>query len=244
MSQYLLFRLFGTIAAWGDTAVGEYRPTWAWPGRSALIGLLAAARGIRRDEVEELDRMGRSYGFAVAIHNSGLLLRDYHTAQVPGAAAKRRWWSRRDELKETDLNTILSSRDYRTDGAWTVAVWERTSEPAIPLDHLANSLERPAFALYLGRKACPPSLPLCPHIVEAATLRDAFACSRFPDAQVAGLSFEFQPDTRVAWEKHDRQPTGFGQATQTIRRDDPANRVNWQFRERLEFTSYMGKEDS
>ena len=50
--EYLLFRLYGPLASWGEIAVGESRHTAAYPGKAALIGLLAAALGIRRDEEE------------------------------------------------------------------------------------------------------------------------------------------------------------------------------------------------
>ncbi|PAP57596.1 type I-E CRISPR-associated protein Cas5/CasD, partial [Salmonella enterica subsp. enterica serovar Braenderup] len=50
MSQYLVFQLHGPMASWGVDAPGEVRHSQAQPSRSALLGLLAAALGIRRDE--------------------------------------------------------------------------------------------------------------------------------------------------------------------------------------------------
>jgi CRISPR system Cascade subunit CasD len=50
MMEYLLFRLYGPLASWGEIAVGESRHTATYPGKSALLGLLAAALGIRRDD--------------------------------------------------------------------------------------------------------------------------------------------------------------------------------------------------
>ena len=41
--DYLLFRLYGPMASWGEIAVGETRHSAAYPGKSAIIGLLAAA---------------------------------------------------------------------------------------------------------------------------------------------------------------------------------------------------------
>ena len=52
MHEYLLFRLYGSMASWGDIAVGEFRPTFDHPSKSAVMGLIAAAMGIRRDEEE------------------------------------------------------------------------------------------------------------------------------------------------------------------------------------------------
>ncbi len=49
MSQYLIFQLHGPMASWGVDAPGEVRHTHELPSRSALLGLLAAGVGIRRD---------------------------------------------------------------------------------------------------------------------------------------------------------------------------------------------------
>jgi CRISPR system Cascade subunit CasD len=115
MNDYLLFRLYGPLASWGETAVGEVRPSAAWPGRSAIIGLLAAALGIRRDEEERQRALTASYGMAVCVENRGELLRDYHTTQVPPERRGVLHHTRRDELNADTLHTILSQRDYRTD---------------------------------------------------------------------------------------------------------------------------------
>ena len=50
MNAYLVFRLYGPLASWGMPAVGGDRPTAAQPTRSALLGLLAAGLGIKRDK--------------------------------------------------------------------------------------------------------------------------------------------------------------------------------------------------
>ena len=105
-------QLQAPLASWGDTAVGEYRPSIDYPGQSALVGLLGAALGLRREEEAAHAALAASYGFAVGIQSGGHLLRDYHTAQVPGQTAlkKRPHATRRDELAvpKSDLHTILS----------------------------------------------------------------------------------------------------------------------------------------
>jgi CRISPR system Cascade subunit CasD len=83
MRDYLLFRLYGPLAAWGDIAVGEYRPSFAHPGKSAIIGLLAAALGIRRDK-EEQKSLAESCSFAVRVDSMGVLCGTI-TCLVPSA---------------------------------------------------------------------------------------------------------------------------------------------------------------
>jgi CRISPR system Cascade subunit CasD len=57
MSQYLVFQLHGPMASWGVDAPGEVRHSHELPSRSALLGLLAAALGIRREEEQRLKRL-------------------------------------------------------------------------------------------------------------------------------------------------------------------------------------------
>ncbi len=53
------------MASWGQAAVGGDRPTGVAPSRSALLGLLGAALGIKRDEEERLRALQNSVLFAV-----------------------------------------------------------------------------------------------------------------------------------------------------------------------------------
>jgi len=232
MSEYLLFRLYGPLASWGTTAVGEVRPTAAWPARSAVIGLVAAALGIRRDEETRHRELAGGLGLAVCVERSGELLRDYHTIQVPPERKGAAYRTRRDELGAETVNTLLSQRDYRTDALYTVALWSKNGCSAPSLDVLAEALRRPKFALYLGRKACPPALPLAPHIVSAADLREAFDQADFP--QVAFLDSLPSSGERIfVWEA--LTTPGMEALHVSPRRDDPTSRRRWQFGEREEY---------
>src|SRR5690606_21410905 len=91
--------------------------------------LLAAALGLRREDEQSQQAMANGYRFAVRVTTAGHFLRDYHTAQVPSKAAAKGYpaYTRRDELTPSreDLGTILSSRDYRTDAYYQVAIEAR-----------------------------------------------------------------------------------------------------------------------
>ena len=65
MSQYLIFQLHGPMASWGVDAPGEVRHTHELPSRSALLGLLAAGVGIRRDDTERLNAFNSHYSLVV-----------------------------------------------------------------------------------------------------------------------------------------------------------------------------------
>ena len=235
--DFLAFRLYAPLSSWGDVAVGEHRPSQAYPGRSAVLGLLAAALGIRRDQDESLAAMSRALGIAVAVYSSGTLLRDYHTTQVPSEKdlKKRPQRTRADELAvpKSDLNTILSTRDYREDALCVVLIWIKAEPPPQTLDALQAALLRPRFTLYLGRKSCPPACPLQPQIVHAISLWRALAEAKF--VAIDGLSTDDRLQ-RLAWEEGvahglPGQPTIFS----TPRKDDPRSRARWQFSDRIEW---------
>jgi CRISPR system Cascade subunit CasD len=174
MRSFLLFTLYAPLAALGEVAIGERRVGAARPTRSALLGLVAAALGIERRNEGAHAALDRGYGLAVRVESAGPLLQDYHTAQVPPVRRGRRWPTRRAELAEPRLETILSLREYRTDVRHTVALWE-DRDPPEPLAAIQAALQQPRFTLYFGRKACPLGLPPAPRLVTATSLADAFA---------------------------------------------------------------------
>lgn len=232
MNEYLLFRLYGPLASWGETAVGEVRPSAAWPGRSAIIGLLAAALGIRRDEEERQRTLANCYGMAVCVESSGELLRDYHTTQVPPERRGVTHRTRRDELNADTLHTILSQRDYRSDALYTVALWQKPGAEGETLEQLVQVLTRPRFTLYLGRKSCPLSLPLSPRIVCADDLRSVFDRVEFPvDKLLSALPLA--KERIFVWEEG--RAEGMKALHVNRRRDDPTSRKRWQFAERDEY---------
>lgn len=231
MADYLIFRLYGPMAAWGDVAVGEYRPSQAHPGKSSILGLLAAALGIDREEDEIHALMAQAYAVSIAVCEPGLLLRDYHTAQVPPTRRKAVYRTRREELAADSLGTILSTRDYRTDCGYMVAV--RIAEPAVApfsLEELMQALLQPRFPLYLGRKSCPPALPLVPQIRSAKDLLAAFAAVEFTD----DLQLGFQWSNPVAFYWEEGENAGTEPRKTFIRRDVPLSRRRWQFTDRSE----------
>lgn len=232
MRNYLLFRLYGPLASWGETAVGEVRPSAAWPGRSAIIGLLAAALGIRRNDEERLSELAAACGMGVCVESSGTLLRDYHTIQVPPERRGVRHLTRRDELKSETLNTLLSQRDYRSDAHYIVAIWEKKGGDNDILKRLQEALQRPRFMLYLGRKSCPPALPLAPQIIQAADLRQAFDSARFADANLL-VALPSNGERIFVWDES--VEAGMTPMHVSPRRDEPTSRKRWQFAERDEY---------
>jgi CRISPR system Cascade subunit CasD len=252
--DYLVFQLQAPLSSWGEPAVGEFRGTAEHPSQSALVGLLGAALGLERTDENAHAALRDGYGFAVGLLAPGSLLRDYQTAQVPPRSALkgRPHATRRDELAvpKPDLGTILSTRDYRQNAASLVAMQPRAGGlPPHELPALASALRQPRFALYLGRKACPPAAPLWPQVIAAESARAAFAgyaglheAARQAAADQRGrLPLEaLLPLTRMFFD--DRVDAGMGPDLSTRRKDRLIRRKGWQFGDRTEHLALINPE--
>jgi CRISPR system Cascade subunit CasD len=133
----LVLRLAGPLQSWGSHSRFVRRLTEQAPTKSGVIGLLAAARGARRtDELTEF--FGLRFG--VRIDQPGRLVRDFQSARsLDGTQAMP-----------------LSYRYYLADAVF-LAVVEGDRELLQGLD---EALRLPVFALYLGRRSCPPAGPI------------------------------------------------------------------------------------
>jgi CRISPR system Cascade subunit CasD len=227
VAAFLTFALVAPLASFGAIAVGERRPTWDRPARSAVLGLVGACLGVEREDDAGQAALAGDYGVALLCHAPGRLLADYHTAQVPPARGKRRFATRAQELAAPDLSTILSRRDYRT-GAWHLgALWVRGQAPCWPLEAIVTAMRTPGFVPYLGRKSCPLGLPLHPLLDDAPDPGTALARRHRsgPEAR-----FRHRVDTAgeaVVARDHWGEPSAALRVE--LRRDQPRSRRLWQF---------------
>ena len=253
--ETLVFRLYGAMASWGEIAIGEDRHTASYPSKSAIIGLLGAALGLRRDEEEQQRQLQCGYSLAVEVFATGHLLRDYHTTQVPSSVGKINYRTRRDEivLAKKQLGTILSSREYRCDAIAVVAIRALDSAPYSLADIKAHLLQ-PKFHLYLGRKSCPLAAPLDPQLIQQAYYYDAFnAYQHKPmlptyEEESGELSkrdsiwLRKSKDRHYYWEgglKEFSESLDLQQMQTRTRHDQPLSRKRWQFTPRQEHYLFM-----
>lgn len=105
---------------------------------------------------------------------------DYHTIQVPRVDKKKQYPTRKAELENDQLETILSQRDFYSD-VWYVVAVHAHSEAPYKLEDLKLAMECPRFIPYLGRKANPTGLYLKPTIAEGdMKVAVQFVCKRVP----------------------------------------------------------------
>lgn len=247
--DYLVIRLYGPMASWGEIAVGESRHSAVHPSRSALLGLLGAALGIERDDDAGQAALSAGYRFGGKLVSVGMPMRDYHTVQAPAQQRKVTYQTRRQELMDKSrLGTVLSAREYRCDSLCLVAI-EALPGARHSLDELAEALKKPIFPLYLGRRSCPLALPVAPNITPAKSLKEALdsapqkslldlartgtASSGDWPSRADQAAFKFRPSAqRYFWEQG--MEAGMPATMQVTRHDQPVSRGRWQFMPRLE----------
>ncbi len=244
--QFLVFTIYAPLCSLGEIAVGERRMGWTRPGRSAVLGLAAAALGLTRADAAHR-ALEEALHYAVRTDAAGAPFVDYHTIQTPTPARGQWFRTRREELEAERINTVLSTREWCADACFTAALWGRDGvEPSPALGEFAAALREPRFTLYLGRKAAPLGLPLDPQVIEGDTFLDALAHRRPALDADAGRE---TPGAMEAWvlDQLGRgvpvrreiacdadAPGAPADAVIVRRRDGIESRERWQFRERLE----------
>lgn len=139
----LLLRLAAPLQAWGTDSKFEVRRTNREPSKSGVIGLLAAALGLRRDA--DLSRLS-ALRFGVRVDRNGEVIKDFHMAKA-------------------EKTSYLTYRYYLSDAIFLVGL---ESEDRSFLEQIERALRNPCFPLFLGRCSCPPTLPLVLGIREDA----------------------------------------------------------------------------
>ena len=133
----LLLRLSAPLQSWGSESVYDNRETDYIPTKSGVIGMLAAALGRKRDDsLEDLVKLK----FGIRVDHQGIRLNDFQITQMG---------------KKLKVN--LSNRVYLSDAIFLVGL---SCEDIDFLQALETALKQPRFAIFLGRRSCPPTQPL------------------------------------------------------------------------------------
>lgn len=145
----LLLRLAGVLQSWGSESKFETRRTEKYPTKSGVIGMIASSLGRNREEsVEDLCCLK----FGIRTDYEGRIIQDYHTVTVTE-------------------KPYITYRDYISDAVFLAGL---ESDDIDKLNDISYALKHPAHPLFLGRCACPPSIPLVLGI-RNATLIDALS---------------------------------------------------------------------
>lgn len=178
-SHTLFLRLEGPLQAWGDTSKFVIRRSMEGPTKSGVLGLICSAMGWTRSKVVEdpipqdglrelAGRLVRPNGdeyksrralldllstlvMAVRIDRPGTRWWDYHTV---GAGIGMT--TAAGGVKTGAQGTVVKRLEYLADASFLVAL----QGDANLIGTIADVLAAPKWPLFLGRKSCPPSMPV------------------------------------------------------------------------------------
>lgn len=236
MADWLCIQLAGPLASFGEQAGNVERGTADHPTRSALLGLAGAALGIRREDAPAQAALAASLSTSTRTLRPGETIVDFHTFE--GVQQTRdRYATRAEALRLGGRNTSITRREYRCDGYWLAAYREKPGA-TISLTGLATAFRHPVFALWLGRKSCPLSLPLWPVCVAAPDVDTAFAA--YIRNELADRHGHLPEGSRIATDAHTNLPQNGPLIRHARRMDEPLSRTGWTFRARDEFEFMTG----
>jgi CRISPR system Cascade subunit CasD len=160
--------LDGPMQSWGSSSRFTRRETEAFPTKSALIGLLAAAAGIDKHAPDEAGKLAPFSALRLTVYRLprtvGRLvgrLSDFHT--VGGgydarASAFDKMSIPRKASGGASANAVITHRTYLNEARF-IATFEGASDI---VSAAIGYLEDPVWGVWFGRKTCLPAMPLSP----------------------------------------------------------------------------------
>lgn len=188
----VFLRLEALLQAWGLRGHWEERDTTSEPTKSGVIGLIGCALGLPRSS-SRLRELSDGLRMGVRVDREGVRLIDYHTTgggfyqdvsytggsrdhtqpYVGGVLSARKNAQGNIEVKITGSTNIpetdVSYRHYLMDASFLVAL---QGAPTL-IAEIATGLQSPVYPVFLGRKACVPSLPVFAGTSDYSDLRNA-----------------------------------------------------------------------
>ena len=165
--KHLALYLRAPLQSWGASSKFGDRGTLDAPTRSGLLGLLAAACGVdKNDEARDREWLARAAKISVAVlaFRRGDRMADYHT--VGARYDKDDPWQKRMIPTTPDgkpRGTDLTHRDYLADSVFGAVL---SGDDAL-VDEMATGLADPVWGVWLGRKSCIPTEPIFAGVFES-----------------------------------------------------------------------------
>lgn len=133
--ESITFEIGGPLAAYG-TSPDMYNPTQDLPTKSAIIGMIAASKGIKRSEKQKLTQLYNQYTVKIKPLKPIKKFMEFQT------------------IKISNTKNQIVYRQHLEDCKFKVTIIGQDAE------QLKYNLTHPVFQLYLGRKACTLDRPI------------------------------------------------------------------------------------
>ncbi len=177
--KHLALYLRAPMQSWGAYSKFGDRGTLNAPTRSGLLGLIAAACGIdKNDEATDREWLARAAKLSLAVlaFRRGDRMVDYHT--VGARYDKDNLWQKRMISVTSDgkpRGTDITHRDYLTDSVFGAFLSGDDDLVAEMADGLAN----PVWGVWFGRKSCIPTEPILAGVFDSEAAAQEALAMRF-----------------------------------------------------------------
>ena len=166
MTRFLYMRLSGPMQSWGSNSLFWHRGTEFFPTKSGVLGLLFCAMGKGGPQTEALGEIAGlpqkvlQLGPSEGKHRQVAILTDFH--MVGNGYDENDPWQLECVPKliggknRSGGGEKLTKREYLQDASFAVIqeipdAWSAAVEAGLKV---------PVWDVYLGRKCCPPALPV------------------------------------------------------------------------------------
>jgi CRISPR system Cascade subunit CasD len=232
-TRALAILLDGPMQSWGSSSRFTRRETEAFPTKSALVGMLAAAAGIDKHAQDEAENLAPYSALRLTVYRlpraAGRLvgrLSDFHTVGG-GYDAKASAFDKmsipRKASGGASANAVITHRTYLNEARF-IACFEGDPET---ITAAILQLDDPIWGVWFGRKTCLPAMPLSPVAGTDARAAASTLIGRIREWEATtdrtSLPTDLDPNHLERWEEpagdqtqpgdfhlHD-QPVNFGQ---------------------------------
>ncbi len=196
--KFLAIYLRAPLQSWGAGSKFMERTTRSTPTISGLLGLVAAACGVDRENDAWL-AAARQLNFSCYPFNANKSnqLRDFHTIGARHDPADV--WQKRmipSKAEGGAKGTVITHRDYLQDCVFGAVI---SGDADSLLEAMAEGLQNPRWGVWLGRKCCIPTEPVYAGLFDtseeahrALKARYDYSRSRMPNPK--GRSRALGPD--------------------------------------------------
>jgi CRISPR system Cascade subunit CasD len=134
----ILLKFAGPLQSWGTDSNFETRRTDSHPSKSAVIGMISASLGLKRNVSAQIEQLN-NLDFAVRVDQPGRLLKDYHTVHK---------YKNDGSLDRT----YVTNRYYLEDAIFLVAI---ASGDDSQIEYIYEALKKPYFQQFMGKRSLP-----------------------------------------------------------------------------------------
>lgn len=159
IDAHLALRLEGPLQAWGFDSQYNRRNTGLLPTKSGILGMCLAALGIPRGSGEEHTLLEKCVDLRLL---TVAVPRTIHYGENPYELPVRRimdFHTVKDTVSadgKTKKDAVLTYRQYLCDASFVAVLSGETTL----VESFADALENPVWGVWLGRKACIPTVPV------------------------------------------------------------------------------------